>query len=56
MISNSLTLLGVQATLVYATQGALIFLAIIIDRLRIYIRNKLLHQEQLRKLIPEEHD
>ncbi|PKM88099.1 MAG: ABC transporter permease [Firmicutes bacterium HGW-Firmicutes-12] len=53
MISNSLTLLGVQATLVYATQGALIFLAIIIDRLRIYIRNKLLHQEQLRKLIPE---
>ncbi|MDX9872208.1 MAG: ABC transporter permease [Clostridia bacterium] len=50
MISNSLTLLGVQATLVYATQGALIFLAIIIDRLRIYVRNRLLHQEQLRKL------
>lgn len=50
MISNSLTLLGVQATLVYATQGALIFLAIIIDRLRIYVRNNLLHQEQLRML------
>lgn len=50
MISNSLTLLGVQATLVYATQGALIFLAIIIDRLRIYMRNHLLHQEQYRKL------
>ena len=54
MISNSLTLLGVQATLVYATQGALIFLAIVIDRLRIFIRNKLLHQEQIRKLEIEE--
>jgi len=54
MISNSLTLLGVQATLVYATQGALIFLAIIIDRLRIYIRSRLLHQEQLRKLALEQ--
>jgi len=51
MISNSLNLLGVQVNLVYATQGALIFLAIIIDRVRVRTRNQLLHQEQLKKLI-----
>lgn len=50
MFSNSLNLLGVGVTIVYATKGALIFLAILIDRVRVKIRNHLLHQEQLRKI------
>ena len=54
MISNSLNLLGVGVTLVYATQGALIFLAIVLDRVRIKLRNHLLHQEQVRKLLIQE--
>lgn len=54
MISNSLNLLGVGVTLVYATQGALIFVAIVLDRVRIKVRNYLLHQEQVRKLIIQE--
>ena len=54
MISNSLNLLGVGVTLVYATQGALIFVAIVLDRVRIKVRNHLLHQEQVRKLMIQE--
>lgn len=54
MISNSLNLLGVGVTLVYATQGALIFVAIVLDRVRIKLRNYLLHQEQVRKLLIQE--
>ncbi len=54
MISNSLNLLGVGVTLVYATQGALIFVAIVLDRVRIKLRNYLLHQEQVRKLLVQE--
>ncbi|HOV79289.1 MAG TPA: ABC transporter permease [Bacillota bacterium] len=50
MFSNSLNLLGVTVTLVYATQGALIFVAIVLDRVRIKVRSYLLHQEQVRKL------
>jgi len=50
MISNSLNLLGVGVTLVYATEGALIFVAIIIDRAREKMRNHLLRQEQVKKL------
>ncbi|TEB04089.1 Ribose transport system permease protein RbsC [Pelotomaculum schinkii] len=54
MISNSLNLLGVNVSLVYATQGALIFLAIIIDRVREKVRNHLLHQEQVKKMLCHE--
>ncbi|TEB11888.1 Ribose transport system permease protein RbsC [Pelotomaculum sp. FP] len=54
MISNSLNLLGVNVSLVYATQGALIFLAIIIDRVREKVRNHLLHQEQVKKMLRHE--
>ncbi|MFX4262155.1 ABC transporter permease [Pelotomaculum propionicicum] len=54
MFSNSLNLLGVGVTLVYATQGALIFVAIVLDRVRIKVRNHLLHQEQVRKLMIRE--
>ncbi len=51
MFSNSLNLLGVGVNLVYATQGALIFLAIVIDRVRFKLRNHLLHQEQVKKML-----
>ncbi|HBC92816.1 MAG TPA: ABC transporter permease, partial [Pelotomaculum sp.] len=54
MIANSLNLLGVNVSLVYATQGALIFLAIVIDRVREKVRNHLLHQEQVKKLLHHE--
>lgn len=54
MISNSLNLLGVGVNLVYATQGALIFVAIVIDRLRVKFRGYLLHQEQVQKLLNRE--
>ena len=54
MISNSLNLLGVGVNLVYATQGALIFVAIVIDRLRVKFRGHLLHQEQIQKILHRE--
>lgn len=54
MISNSLNLLGVGVTLVYATQGALIFVAIVIDRVRVKVRNYLLHQDQVKKILHTE--
>ncbi len=50
MFSNSLNLLGVNVTLVYATQGALIFVAILLDRYRENTRVRLLRDEQIRKL------
>ena len=46
MISNSLNLLGVGVPLVYATQRALIFVAIVLDRVRIKVRNHLAAREQ----------
>jgi simple sugar transport system permease protein/ribose transport system permease protein len=54
MFSNSLNLLGVGVNLVYASTGALIFLAIVIDRVREKLRSHILHQEQVRKLLLEE--
>jgi simple sugar transport system permease protein/ribose transport system permease protein len=50
MFSNALNLLGVKVTLVQAAQGALIFVAILVDRLRMQIRGMLLRNEQLKKL------
>ena len=47
MFSNALNLLGVEVTLVHAAQGTLIFLAILIDRLRVQFRSRLLKNEQL---------
>jgi simple sugar transport system permease protein/ribose transport system permease protein len=49
MISNSLNLLGVGVTLVYATEGALIFLAIVIDRIRERVRAHVLEREQAKR-------
>ncbi len=50
MFSNALNLRGVEVTLVYATKGALIFIAIILDRGKEKLRAHLLHQEQIRQL------
>lgn len=50
MFSNSLNLLGVGPSLIYASKGALIFLALLLDRGRIKWRAQLLHKEQLRSL------
>ncbi|MDW7651666.1 MAG: ABC transporter permease [Bacillota bacterium] len=56
MISNSLNLVGVGVTLVYATKGALIFVALVLDRVKVKLRNDLLHKEQVRKLMLQEKD
>jgi ribose/xylose/arabinose/galactoside ABC-type transport system permease subunit len=54
MFSNSLNLLGVGPSLIYASKGALIFLALLLDRSRSRWRARLLHQEQVDALaIPE---
>ncbi len=50
MFSNSLNLLGVGPSLIYASKGALIFLALLLDRSRSRWRAKLLHREQLELL------
>lgn len=54
MFSNSLNLLGVNVSLVHAAEGALIFLAIIMDRVRVKIRQRILHQEQVERLLHQE--
>lgn len=53
IISNSLNLRGVNVSLVYATEGALIFVAIILDRFKTKVRNNLLHQEQVKKMLEQ---
>lgn len=50
MVDNSLTLLNVDVNLVAATKGALIFLAIILDRVRVKYSAQLMYKENLRKL------
>jgi simple sugar transport system permease protein/ribose transport system permease protein len=54
MFSNALNLLGVEVTLVHAAQGTLIFVAILLDRLRFQIRGKVLRAEQLKRLVQVE--
>jgi len=49
MISNALNLLGVGVTLVYATEGALIFVAVVIDRVREKVRVQVLKKEQVKR-------
>ncbi|HDK27744.1 MAG TPA: ABC transporter permease [Candidatus Atribacteria bacterium] len=49
-ISNSLTLLGVNVFIVYACQGLLIFLALVLDRAKAKIQNFLFQRERIRKL------
>ena len=50
MFSNSLNLLGVSVNLVYAAQGVLILLALVVDRIRIKRRSKLLQYEKIKEL------
>lgn len=49
MISNALNLRGVEVNLVYATQGLLIFVAILLDRVRERVRAHVLQQEQIER-------
>ena len=51
MIDNALTLNGVDVNLVSATKGALIFLAILLDRARFKLSARIMHQENMRKLL-----
>jgi simple sugar transport system permease protein/ribose transport system permease protein len=48
-ISNSLNLLGVNVFLVYAFQGTLIFLALLLDRVRVRIYAVIFERERIRK-------
>ncbi len=54
MISNSLTLLGVPINLVYASKGALIFLALLLDRYKVYLRNSILEKKQMEQHVTAE--
>lgn len=51
MIDNALNLNGVDVNLVSATKGGLIFLAIILDRLRFKMSADIMHKENMRKLV-----
>lgn len=51
MIDNALTLNGVDVNLVSATKGALIFVAILLDRVRFKLTARIMHQENMRKLL-----
>lgn len=53
MIDNSLNLLGVNVNLVSATKGGLIFVAILLDRVKFQLNARIMHKENIRKL--EEH-
>lgn len=48
-ISNSLNLLGVNVFLVYASQGALIFFALVLDRVRVRVYALIFERERIRK-------
>ena len=51
MFSNALNMIGINVQLLYALKGGLILLAIIIDRMKFRVRTKILHQEQVKKLL-----
>ena len=51
MIDNALTLNGVDVNLVSATKGALIFVAILLDRARFKLTARIMHKENMRKLL-----
>ena len=49
-ISNSLTLIGINVFLLYAVYGVIIFLAVVVDRIKVKLREFLFYRENLRKL------
>jgi simple sugar transport system permease protein/ribose transport system permease protein len=51
MFSNALNMIGINISLLYASKGALILLAIIIDRIKVRVRSNLLYREQVKKLL-----
>lgn len=51
MMTNSLNLLGVNVSLVYATEGALIFLAILLDRVKVRVKNNILQQNKMKEVL-----
>lgn len=53
MFDNALNLQGVEISLVDATKGALIFLAILLDRWRVRANAGVIHKENIRKLNAE---
>jgi len=56
MIDNSLNLLGVNVSLVSASKGALIFIAILLDRSRFMLNTIIMHKENIRKMTgPQPH-
>jgi ribose/xylose/arabinose/galactoside ABC-type transport system permease subunit len=54
MISNALTLMGINVFILYATYGFLIFLAVLLDRLRVRLRERIFYRENLRRLAEAE--
>lgn len=51
MFSNALNMMGVDVHLLNAFKGALILVAIIIDRSKLRVRTKLLYNEQIKKML-----
>lgn len=49
-ISNSLTLIGINVFLLYACYGLLIFVAVILDRIKISLREHLFQMESMKRL------
>jgi simple sugar transport system permease protein/ribose transport system permease protein len=54
MIDNALTLKGINVNLVSMTKGLLIFLAIVLDRVKYRLRARITYQENLRKIQKKE--
>lgn len=49
-ISNALTLMGINVFILYAVYGFLIFTAVLLDRLRVRLRERIFFRENLRRL------
>jgi ribose/xylose/arabinose/galactoside ABC-type transport system permease subunit len=50
MITNALTLMGINVFILYATYGFMIFVAVLLDRLRVKLRERIFFRENLRRL------
>ncbi len=50
MITNALTLIGINVFILYATYGVLIFAAVLLDRLRVKLREGIFHRDSVRRL------
>ena len=49
-ISNSLTLIGINVFILYAVYGVLIFVAVLIDRMKVKLRELMFYREDIKKL------